>query len=250
MSFFANILPGYSFYYDLPDSGRVGGIALYVNNNSCMHRECPQYKLSATGNVKLENKWLKIEKNKNKYIIGGLYRHLNQNVDEFRALFEPLLNTLSNQTLLCLIAGDLNIDLSKCHTNAHTSAYLDTLIMNNFTPTIIMPTRITDTSATIIDHIYYYKGRGKHPGAAGDLKMISGNLLCDLSDHLPNFTILMKNKTSRVNERPNVRIFSSHNKLHFNYALKNSNWSCVYSETDVNTAYDNFINIVTTAYEK
>ena len=38
--------------------------------------------------------------------------------------------------------------------------------------------------------------------------------------------------------------------MHFNYALKNSNWSCVYSETDVNTAYDNFINIVTTAYEK
>ena len=63
-----------------------------------------------------------------------------------------------------------------------------------------MPTRITDTSATIIDHIYYYKGRGKHPGAAGDLKMISGNLLCDLSDHLPNFTILMKNKTSKVNQ--------------------------------------------------
>jgi hypothetical protein len=38
-----------------------------------MHRECPQYKLSATGNIKLENKWLEIEKNKNKYIIGGLY---------------------------------------------------------------------------------------------------------------------------------------------------------------------------------
>ena len=88
-----------------------------------MHRECPQYKLSATGNVKLENKWLEIEKNKNKYIIGGLYRHPNQNVDEFRTLIEPLLNTLSNQTLPCLIAGDLNIDLSKCHTNAHTSAY-------------------------------------------------------------------------------------------------------------------------------
>ena len=75
-----------------------------------MHRECPQYKLSATGNVKLENKWLEIEKNKNKYIIGGLYRHPNQNVDEFRTLIEPLLNTLSNQTLPCLIPGDLNID--------------------------------------------------------------------------------------------------------------------------------------------
>ena len=113
-----------------------------------------------------------------------------------------------------------------------------------------MPTRITDTSATIIDHVYYYNGRGKHPGAADDLKMISGNLLSDLSDHLPNFTILMKNKTPRVNERPKVRTFSAHNKLNFNYALKNSDWSCVYSETDVNTAYDNFINIVTAAYEQ
>jgi len=48
--------------------------------------------------------------------------------------------------------------LKKFHCHQDTKAYFDSLIVNNFTPVIVMPTRITDKSATLIDHIYYSDG--------------------------------------------------------------------------------------------
>ena len=56
---------------------------------------------------------------------------------------------------------------------------------NNFIPTITAPTRITDKSATLIDHIFI-----KLPRSKINNKIVAGNLLCDISDHLPNFTII------------------------------------------------------------
>jgi len=46
-----------------------------------------------------------------------------------------------------------------------------------------MPTRITDKSATLIDHIYYSDGK-----KSNDCSIITaGNLWCDITDYLPNF---------------------------------------------------------------
>jgi len=50
-------------------------------------------------------------------------------------------------------------------------------------PTVIMPTRITTKSATLIDHIYYYEGKNN----TKNIHAKSGNLL-NLTDHLPNYT--------------------------------------------------------------
>ena len=58
-----------------------------------------------------------------------------------------------------------------------------------------MPTRITETSATIIDHIYYYEGiNGKQ-----ELTVMSGNLWCDISDHLPNYILINGKTRQKVN---------------------------------------------------
>ena len=40
-----------------------------------------------------------------------------------------------------------------------TTDYVNNLLVNNFVPTIIiMPSRVTANTASIIDHIYYYEG--------------------------------------------------------------------------------------------
>jgi len=52
----------------------------------------------------------------------------------------------------CVIMGDMNIDLLKFETHLKTSNYLDNLFQNVFLTKIIKPTRITSTSATLIDH--------------------------------------------------------------------------------------------------
>jgi hypothetical protein len=55
-----------------------------------------------------------------------------------------------------------------------------------FHPHILQPTRITDHSATLIDNIFF-NSVTHH--------MISGNIIYDLTDHLPNFIIINKFST-------------------------------------------------------
>ena len=100
----------------------------------------------------------------------------------------------------CIIAGDLNINLLNCRTDKHTDEYIKSVLLHGFVPVIFMPTRITSHSATLIDHIYNYGGNNnKH-----NLKPKSGNLLNDITDHLPNYLLVLRDKTFPLVERPLV----------------------------------------------
>jgi len=87
--------------------------------------------------------WLEItDINKNsKIIIGAIYRHPNQNFLEFKDKLENSLDKISSQSLPCIIAGDMNIDLVKSAGHSGTSQYIENLLINNFMRTILMPTR-------------------------------------------------------------------------------------------------------------
>ena len=63
---------------------------------------------------------------------------------------DTVLGKLANQKYPCIIAGDINIDLVKCNDNCDTAEYVDTLLTNNFMPAIILPTRITSRTASLI----------------------------------------------------------------------------------------------------
>jgi len=54
---------------------------------------------------------------------------------------------------------------------------------------IILPTRITKNSSTLIDHIFYREGCNN----IKDLQTASGNLWCNLTDHLPNYFLIFDN---------------------------------------------------------
>ena len=90
--------------------------------------------------------------------------------------------------------GDFNIDLLKFKSHSATDGFLNTLGSNFFQPYIMQPTRITNHSATLIDNIFFN---------SIEHFTISGNIVYDLSDHLPNFLIF--NKFSSLPS--NVKIF-------------------------------------------
>ena len=78
------------------------------------------------------------------------------------------------------------------------------VLLHGFVPVIVMPTRITSRSATLIDQIYHYGGNNnKH-----NMKPKSGNLLNDMTDHLPNYLEVLRDKTFPLVERTLVRVFS------------------------------------------
>jgi hypothetical protein len=100
-----------------------------------------------------------------------------------------------------------------------------------------MPTHITSKSATPIGHIYYYEGKNSRRG----LDITSGNLLNDMTDHLPNFTLIISDRPKNKNvSRQMIRLFSQANKECFMNDLTHTGWSKLYLGTDVNKAYDIF----------
>ena len=117
------------------------------------------YKIANTNKHRLEDVWLEITKHNKKYIVGGIYRHPNQRITDFKAMMEISLCKLTRQSHPSIIAGDMNIDLLQCDCQTAIHDYLNTVTSNNFVPSLVLPTRVTSKASTLIDHIYYYEGK-------------------------------------------------------------------------------------------
>ena len=93
--------------------------------------------------------------------------------------------------------GDFNIDLLNYESHHLTEEYINTMNFLSFQPMITKPTtRITDHSATLIDHIFFN---------SLEYYTVSGNIIYDISDHLPNFVLIdnanIQNKSKKVFKR-------------------------------------------------
>ena len=112
--------------------------------------------------------------------MGVIYRPPDNRypIDHFNSEFDYVLNKLSVENKVCYLLGDYNIDLLKEKTHKPISDFLSTIYSYSFFPTINKPTRITRTSATIIDNIITNNSIANHQ---------SGIFVADISDHLPIF---------------------------------------------------------------
>ena len=94
------------------------------------------------------------------------------------------------------------------------NCYLNNYFENNFIPCITLPTRITNHSTTLIDHIFV-----KMPKKLIQNKCSSGNIIVDIADHLPNFTFI-NIKTPTIKDRPYIRLFTQNNIDKFREGLQ------------------------------
>ena len=67
----------------------------------------------------------------------------------------PLLDNLSKETnKTVVLLGDFNIDLLNFDTSEYVSTFLDDLASNSLQPQILLPTRISNNSKTLINNIF------------------------------------------------------------------------------------------------
>lgn len=130
----------------------------------------------------VESCWAEIitSNNKPNIIIGCIYRHPSANMPGFTEELKTIIKSLNNRKQHVYIIGDVNINLLRYNEHTNTEDYLNMLYSNNFLPLITKPTRLTDHSSTLIDHIYTN---------APIQNTTSGIALADISDHLPVFCI-------------------------------------------------------------
>ena len=231
--------PDFHIFIDDPSTAK-GGVALLLRKNRFsqiteIDKNSNQHLKNTCACTKCltESKWISCKINDQNVIIGGIYRHPKGDVDHFNNALKNAISQISNNTL-AIILGDTNIDLLQ-ENEAKVNAYLNNFFENNFIPCITLPTRITDHSATIIDHIFI-----KCPKKLIQNKCSSGNFITDLSDHLPNFTFF-DIQTQTPKDRPFTRLFTQ-SKIDKFYESLASEPSLINPTelTDTNNSYDTF----------
>ena len=109
-------------------------------------------------------------------------------------------------------------------------------------PTVLLPTRVTSHSCTLIDHFFYSKTFKEN--------FLSGNLFSDISDHFANFIILdSKTKKENRNQRPNVRIFSEKTRKTLKKNFGQNDWEINLRNKSANDAMNSFCQKLEMAYK-
>ena len=100
-----------------------------------------------------------------------------------------MLKKIQTEKKEVVIGMDQNMDFLKVHKHNFTMELLDVNLANDMPPVITKPTRITQSSATLIDNIYLSKGI--------NTEYFSSILFSDISDHLLCYVSLTLNKRKK-----------------------------------------------------
>jgi hypothetical protein len=94
------------------------------------------------------------------FIVGSVYRPGNnplltatEQFAQFSDLFSNLCNELSSLSLNSYICGDIKLDVLQYNSNTNVNDYVNLVFSYGFIQTVTNPTRISNNSATLIDHV-------------------------------------------------------------------------------------------------
>ena len=172
-------LPGYNKFECRRTHKQGGGVCIFVND---MLNSKSKLDLHMS-DVHFEHCLVEIELKKYKLILGSLYRAPNTDQSIFLNEYKNFIETIKKIPNSEIILGmDHNLDLLKSHVHKKTQQFLNLNLDHDLFPVITRPTRITHTSATLIDNIFL---DSRLTG-----RTINKILVDDISDHLPSVVIL------------------------------------------------------------
>ena len=171
-------------------------------------------------------------------IVGCIYKHPHMNVDDFLSnYFAPFLQEISKENKRLFLLGDFNINLLNHETDNSVKHFVDIFESSLLLPSILLPTRVTTNTSTLIDNIFFTPTK---------YKISSGNFLTGISDHLPQYLILEQNDQRFLPKSIQYRDWKRFDKEKFTSEFRNLDWNNLLSldEQDPNTAFDNFFNCI------
>ena len=139
--------------------------------------------------------------------------------------------------------GDYNIDLLNSESHDLTNEFVDLMYCNEFLPLISRPTRITSTSATLIDNIF----TNNHD----DLNCsLNGILVADISDHFPIFHVNCSFTVEETDSCLVTRVYNEKNKQNFTQAISEVDWTEICNIPDTQESFDIFHSKLISLHEK
>ncbi|XP_057290925.1 uncharacterized protein LOC130613625 [Hydractinia symbiolongicarpus] len=176
-------LNGYTFIHT-PSESIKGGALLYISDKlSCSSR--PDLDQLCYISHQLESVFVEVIHPKGKnYIIGCIYKHPHMDLHDFNMNhLTPILSKTTSENKNIFLMGDFNANLLLSDSNPDISDFLDSIFSFSLAPSILLPTRITENTSTLIDNIFH---------DPFELNCKSGNIISSISDHFPQFLIINK----------------------------------------------------------
>ena len=194
-------IPGYVLLNACLESHRRGkGAALYIKD-TLNYKPLDNLSIKTPG---FQSVFVEIcNSRSSNTIVGTMYRSPTFDPKEFLEYVDKIMPKLTTKRVI--LAGDFNLDLAKMNQVGSVRKFVSCLMMHGFVPTIMLATRVTSLSKSIIDNIFINDPHNL---------LYSGVLVDDISDHLPIFAIMKMDKNNKIAANCNHSYSAAFNYAH------------------------------------
>lgn len=228
---FVNI-EGYNFI-GAPRPNKKGGGVGFLIRKGLLYRELTELNQLNTSKT-FEHYYIELKGDHQNVVLGSIYRPPNTCLETFLSEYKVSLNMACDQKNKQVIVGmDHNINLLKHDTHAKTQEFIEIILDLGLIPVITKPTRVTHSSATLIDNLLISESL-QHIST-------SGVLITDLSDHFPCLLTLKEFNISRKKCQQVIKRKLNKESLDkIKEDLSSYEWENELSNLSTNNAFDLF----------
>ena len=214
-----------------------GGVAIYINKR-LKHSERADLQIFIEGHI--ESIFVEIDMNGKHYIIAELYRIPGTDLEVFFQMYTELIEKVQQENKTFILGTDQNIDYLKINEHANTARFLDMNLDHGLIPSITRPTRISHSSATLIDNIY-----SNNIGQSESAILLSG-----MSDHLPCCLFLGKKQRSKDTVTITSRKLNDAKINSIRNEISHIDWDITLENLNTDQSYNVFLHQTITALDK
>ena len=176
--------------------------------------------------------------NAKNFICGTIYRPPKGNISLFIEKIEFFCQYIFEnfQNYSVTIGGDMNLDLFKLDGNAYITEYYTVMNAFGYELVINRPTRVSNNSCTLIDHIWTKNSSGNSNLKSFVVQMV-------VSDHFPCYFQIPDGQPSLTSKIKIVyREFNNFRDEMFSSKLLNEDWGNIFGISDCQELYSEFQN--------
>ena len=228
-------------------SNKGGGLAIFVKKTLCAFSDIETKTDLSNNRDPLHGEFQTIEislKNRKNVIVCNMYRSPSGSLPQFMDKLNDTLHRLArHRSKHILFVSDSNVDLLKYDHFEASTRLVDCFTEYGFAPVISKATRITNHTATLIDHIF---SNSCHAITK------SGVITETLSDHMAVYvTILLDpNKVNyKIQEQENY-VINDTNLASFKREISKTDWSFLNHTQSADEKFDSFEKKYREIYER
>ena len=225
-------IPGYKMERLNRQRLAKGGLALYISDDL---PHSVRSDLSRNEEGVFESLFIDIKLHGKDLIVGNVYRSPSGSVPSFLQILDELLDLIRRRPCELILMGDFNLDLNDMASST-TVDFLSTMLAAGTLPTACIPTRLTETTASLIDNIF------------SSLNLIKNSVVVsDISDHFPVFStfgfVEMMSRNTPASGSSFFR-FGPNELTLLRSRLADNSWNIIDEEIDFCSQFDSFYEFV------